>query len=78
MTTKKDTTLPATEFKARCLELMDSVRDSGASITITKHGKPVARLVPISTARSPLAGSLPVTIVGDIVSPLGEPWDAER
>jgi prevent-host-death family protein len=36
----------AGEFKARCLELMDRVRERGEEYVITKHGKPVAKLVP--------------------------------
>nr|MBA2260046.1 type II toxin-antitoxin system Phd/YefM family antitoxin [Acidobacteriota bacterium] len=35
----------AAEFKARCLELMDHVRETGAEYVVTKHGTPVARLV---------------------------------
>lgn len=38
--------LPAAEFKARCLALIDRVRDRGEPITITKRGRVVARLVP--------------------------------
>ena len=38
----------ATEFKARCLALIDQVRDTGRPITITKRGKPVAVLQPIA------------------------------
>ena len=38
--------LAAGEFKARCLELMDRVRERGEEYVITKHGKPVAKLVP--------------------------------
>jgi prevent-host-death family protein len=38
--------LPAAEFKAKCLKLMDRVRETGAEYVITKHGKPVAKLVP--------------------------------
>lgn len=38
-------TLPAGEFKAKCLRLMDEVQSTGATIVITKRGKPVARLV---------------------------------
>ena len=41
-----DLTLPAAEFKARCLALIDQVRERGEPITITKRGKVVARLVP--------------------------------
>lgn len=38
----------ATEFKARCLALIDQVHDTGKPITITKRGKPVAVLQPLS------------------------------
>jgi prevent-host-death family protein len=38
--------LPAAEFKATCLELMDRVRETGAEYVVTKHGEPVAKLVP--------------------------------
>ena len=39
-------TITATEFKARCLELMDRVYQTGESIVITKRGKPIRRLAP--------------------------------
>ncbi|MDP1572004.1 MAG: type II toxin-antitoxin system prevent-host-death family antitoxin [Vicinamibacterales bacterium] len=72
-------TIPAAEFKAGCLALMDRVRERGEEYIVTKHGEPVARLVPVApeTARSPfgwIAGS--VTEHGDIVTPLDEPWEA--
>ena len=38
--------LGAAEFKAKCLELMDRVRETGAEYIVTKHGEPVAKLVP--------------------------------
>ena len=38
--------IPATEFKAKCLSLIDRVRERGEPVTITKHGRVVARLVP--------------------------------
>ncbi len=41
-----DEQLPAAEFKARCLALIDRVRERGEPITITKRGRVVARLVP--------------------------------
>jgi prevent-host-death family protein len=68
----------AGDFKARCLALMDEVRDTGGEYVITKHGTPVARLVPVKVERRPLLGSMTgtVTIRGDIVSPLDAPWDA--
>ena len=78
MTIKRTTIVPATEFKARCLELMDRVQASGLAITITKHGRPVAQPVPVPSEPSPFFASLPVTIVGDIIGPIGDEWDAER
>jgi prevent-host-death family protein len=41
-----DLTFPAAEFKAKCLALIDRVRERGEPITITKRGRIVARLVP--------------------------------
>jgi prevent-host-death family protein len=41
-----DRTVPATEFKAKCLALIDRVHERGEPITITKRGRVVARLVP--------------------------------
>ena len=70
--------IPAGEFKARCLALMDEVQRSGGEYVITKRGVPVARLLPVTSDRRPLLGSLKGTVstVGDIVSPLDEPWRA--
>jgi prevent-host-death family protein len=39
--------VPATEFKAKCLELMDRVSERRETFVITKRGKPVAKLVPV-------------------------------
>ena len=37
-------TIKASEFKAKCLKLMDEVAENGEEIVITKNGKPVAKL----------------------------------
>ncbi|MEI8038481.1 MAG: type II toxin-antitoxin system Phd/YefM family antitoxin [Verrucomicrobiota bacterium] len=39
------TTISATEFKAKCLHLLDEVQRTGQELVISKHGKPVARVV---------------------------------
>ena len=46
----------AADFKARCLELLDHVKESRAEYIVTRHGKPVAKLVPVEEEkpRSPL------------------------
>lgn len=69
--------VPATEFKAKCLELMDRVAEKSESFTITKRGKPVARLVPVKPAKSSPFGALRGLAweIGDIVSPVdGLEW----
>lgn len=69
--------IAAAKFKEQCLSLLDEVDPDG--IVITKHGKPVARLVPIAFDSASLIGSLAgkVRIKGDILSTKVE-WDAER
>lgn len=72
-------TIPAGEFKNRCLALMDEVNETGEEIVITKHGKPVSRLVPVEE-RKPLLGMFKdqIKITGDIMSPVvpAEQWEA--
>jgi prevent-host-death family protein len=69
----------ATEFKARCLALLDEVADQGKTITITKRGRPVAVLGPAKMAarKSPRGAWVGnVQVVRDIVnSETGELWD---
>ncbi len=73
-------TLKAAEFKAKCLKLMDEVAATGEPVTITKRGKPVARLVPVHNQPKTLFGALKgsVTITGDIISPLQDKWEANE
>jgi len=73
-------TMQATEFKVKCLALMDEVARTGRTIVIIKNGKPVAELRP---HRPPRASSLiglhkgKIAIRGDIVAPLGARlWEA--
>lgn len=73
----KGQVIAAGEFKARCLRLLDEVRDQQTEITITKHGRPVAKLVPVEEEFPDSFGALAgtVTIEGDIVAPDHETWD---
>jgi prevent-host-death family protein len=73
--------IAAGEFKAKCLALLDDVQQKREEIIVTKRGKPVARLVPIEEEKKlQLFGRMKGTgvILGDIISPSGEIWDAER
>jgi len=74
----KEQVIPAGEFKAKCLALLDDVAKGGKSVLVTKRGRPVARVVPVVVEESPrsLLGS--VLYQGDLVSPIGEVWDAEQ
>ena len=71
--------MAAGHFKAHCLKLMDEVRKFHKEIVITKHGKAVAKLVPVRREnKKALFGYLQglVTIHGDVAAPSGEHWDA--
>ena len=59
----------ASDFKARCLRVLDDVHETRSEVVITKRGKPVARLSPIGPARQSLRGAWKgmVRITGDIV-----------
>ena len=70
-------TIPAGQFKAQCLGLLDQVQANQETIVVTKHGKPVAQLVPVDPIEpAPLNGS--VCYHDDIVGPTGEEWDSNQ
>jgi prevent-host-death family protein len=75
-------TMASSEFKAKCLGLLDDVARTGEPITILKRGRPVAQLVPAvprgeGYPQHAMVGS--VRILGNIVEPALPPeaWDAE-
>jgi len=76
MTMKDGVTIGASKFKEQCLAILETLDDEG--IVITKHGRPVARLLPIRQDSAGLIGTLKdrVTIKGDLLS-TGIEWDAE-
>jgi prevent-host-death family protein len=71
----------ATEFKARCLQLMKAVHDRKLnSVTVTKRGKPFVKLVPVPEEPTSFHGCLAglAKVVGDLTEPVDVIWDAER
>jgi prevent-host-death family protein len=71
----------ATEFKARCLQLMKAVHDRKLnSVTVTKRGKPFVKLVPVPEEPNLVYGCLAglAKVVGDLTEPVDVAWDAER
>lgn len=73
--------IPASHFKAKCLALLDQVAETRVTYVITKRGRPVARVVPVSDGktRKSLVGS--VTFLTDREEDLfstGETWTADE
>ena len=72
------------KFKATCLSVVERVRKTRTPIVITRHGVPVAQIVPPQPAEQAKSwlGSLAGTmeILGDIVSPVMDPddWEVNR
>ena len=69
----------ASRFKAECLAILDQVDRMKISVTITKHGRPVARVVPLdSDGARPTIGSVRLVAEEDeAYYSTGERWDAE-
>lgn len=74
----RSTAIAAGAFKARCLRLMDQVARTGEPLTVTKHGRPVVRVVPATSEAPSFVGRLAgtATFVGDLLSPIDDVWDA--
>ncbi len=69
--------IPAGEFKARCLAVLDRVDRTGETVVVTKRGRPVAKVVPVE---SPGAGTLKgsVTFHADVVGPILDDWEVDQ
>ena len=65
-------TIPAGTFKTKCLAIMDEVQAKRETVLVTKHGKPVAKLVPANADTDEIFGffSGRGSITGDVVSPV--------
>ena len=69
-------TIGAAKFKEQCLAMLDNLDPEG--VVITKHGKPVARVLPYPQRHEHLIGALrdKIAVRGDILS-TGSSWDAD-
>ncbi len=75
MVTKRH--VPAGQFKAQCLALLDEVASTGRPLVVTKRGRPVAEVVPVEPPKS-LAGSVEILVSEEeLIAPIDERWDAE-
>jgi prevent-host-death family protein len=73
--TSKSRMIEASEFKAKCLALMDEIEHTGKSLVITRNGNPIAELSPYKRRERNAFGILKgrVFITGDIISPVRIP-----
>ena len=73
-------TIMASEFKSKCLKIMDEVAASGEEVVVTKNGGPVGKFVPYrrkpKTLRGLHAGQ--VRAADALIASTGETWDAEQ
>ena len=62
--------IPAAQFKAKCLAVMEQVAESGRPVVVTKHGKAVVQIIPVESDENEIFGFLAGKgrIVGDIES----------
>lgn len=75
----KERHIKASEFKAKCLQLMDEVAETGDTLVITKHGQPVAQLSHVPSRPPSLYGMHEgqFKIKGDIIAPVDVAWEAQ-
>lgn len=75
---KTPRSVPATEFKAHCLALLEQVRETRQPLLVTRHGRPVVEISPYAPKgagqANPLKGS--ILYQGDLISPIDEKWDS--
>ena len=70
-------TMQASTFKARCLAVLDDVAATHREIVITKHGRPIARLVPIVSAPTTMGSVTLLAADDEAYFSTGEEWDAD-
>jgi prevent-host-death family protein len=76
MVTKRQ--VPAGQFKAQCLALLDEVAATGRPLVVTKRGRPVAEIVPVEPPES-LEGSVTFNVSEEeLIAPIDVEWDALR
>lgn len=83
MKSAKPKSIAAGAFKAQCLHLMDEVQETGVALIVTKRGKPVVKLVAAAPEAKPFRSLYGRTkgsmeILGDIISPLPNEWEADQ
>jgi prevent-host-death family protein len=77
----KETTLGISEFKAKCLRLLEEIERRGDHLVITKRGRPIARVMPMGDQLKPLRGSWEGIVKGEedvVCFDLSGDWEANQ
>ena len=69
--------IPASEFKAKCLALLDEVAEKRETLVVTKRGKPVARVMPADEPRSLVGTVRQLVSDEELIKPLYEDWEPD-
>ena len=74
--------MPAGQFKTTCLAVMDEVSSTGEPVIVTKHGKPVIKVVPVEPLDDDIFGYMAgrAKVVGDLIEPAADldEWESLR
>ena len=66
------------QFKAKCLSLLDEIDKTGLPVIVTKRGQPVAKVIPVKKIQnSNLLGSVSYKSEDDLLAPIDKKWDAD-
>ena len=71
-------TYKASEFKAKCLKIIDQIAETGEHVVVTKRGVPLVKVAPIVERPKSMFGvdKGKIKVLGDIISPIDVEWDA--
>lgn len=69
--------IPASEFKAKCLALLDEVADTRETLVVTRRGKPVARVLPAEEPRSLIGTARQLVSDEELIKPLYADWEPD-
>ena len=72
--------ISTSELKTHCSRVIEQVRRGRAPVVVTVRGRPVARIVPVEEELPSLFGFArgTLTVHGDLLAPLDEPWEAAQ
>jgi prevent-host-death family protein len=71
--------ISVSQFKAKCLAILDEMSKTSLTVIVTKRGKPIAKIIPMESAEPlNLLGSVHYKNEKDILAPVDETWEAEQ